>query len=96
MTAPVALDPGLGGGDGRVAIPSIGITEGEIIRGYGELCRLVRKSRTQLWRDIRDGRFPGPIELGPNSLAWVRSEIDAFLQSRPRRTYRSSNKSDSK
>lgn len=41
----------------------------------GFVCEaLVRKlypvSRTVLWRLVRDGQFPEPIELGPNTTAW--------------------------
>lgn len=60
----------------------------QLIRGWGGICAEVRKSRVQLWRDIRAGQFPAPIELGENSLAWFRSEIDDWLASRPRRSYR--------
>jgi prophage regulatory protein len=61
-----------------------------LIRGWTGVCAEIGKSRVQLWRDIREGRFPAPIEIGPNSLAWLRSEVDAWKASRPRRTYRSS------
>ena len=60
---------------------------GDLIRGWAGICAEVHKSRVQLWRDIRAGHFPAPIETGPNSIAWVRSEIEAWKASRPRRTY---------
>jgi predicted DNA-binding transcriptional regulator AlpA len=60
-----------------------------LIRGWRGICRQVQKSRVQLWRDIRAGRFPPPIEIGPNSIAWYQEEIEAWKASRPRRTYRS-------
>lgn len=60
---------------------------GELIRGWAGVCKEVHKGRVQLWRDIRAGNFPAPIEIGPNSVAWVRSEIEAWKASRPRRTY---------
>jgi predicted DNA-binding transcriptional regulator AlpA len=59
----------------------------ELIRGYARVCSEAEKSRTQLWRDIRVGTFPAPIEIGPNSLAWWRSEIKEWKATRPRRTY---------
>jgi predicted DNA-binding transcriptional regulator AlpA len=59
-----------------------------IIRGWSGLSKKNKKSRVQNWRDVRDGRFPPPIELGPNSIGWFEDEIDAWLASRPRRTYR--------
>jgi prophage regulatory protein len=45
------------------------------------------KSRTQAWRDIRDNRFPAPVQVGPNSVAWYEDEIDAYVASRPRVSY---------
>lgn len=62
--------------------------EGAIVRGWRGASAATGKSRVQLWRDIRDGRFPAPIQLGPNSIGWYRTEIDAWLAARPRRTYR--------
>ena len=58
-----------------------------IIRGYKALIRKRGGSRVQIWRDVRDGLFPAPIELGPNSVGWYEDEIDRWLASRPRRTY---------
>jgi prophage regulatory protein len=45
------------------------------------------KSRVQIWRDVKAGRFPAPVQLGPNSVGWYEDEIDAWLATRPRRTY---------
>ncbi len=45
------------------------------------------KSRVQIWRDVRAGRFPPPIILGPNSIGWYEDEISFWLENRPRRTY---------
>ena len=60
---------------------------GDLIRGWAGIRAEVGKSRVQLWRDIRAGLFPAPIETGPNSIAWFRSEVEAWKASRPRRTY---------
>jgi prophage regulatory protein len=46
-----------------------------------------RKSRTQAWRDIRTDRFPAPVQIGPNSVAWFEDEIDTWLSARPRVSY---------
>ena len=51
------------------------------------LAKRVPKSRVQRWRDIKAGKFPPPIEIGPNKLGWYEDEIDDWLASRPRRTY---------
>lgn len=44
-------------------------------------------SRVTIWRRVRAGTFPAPSELGANSIGWPESEISAWLESRPRRTY---------
>jgi prophage regulatory protein len=44
-------------------------------------------SRSNRWRGVRNGTFPAPVVIGPNSKAWYEDEIDAWLASRPRRTY---------
>ncbi len=52
-----------------------------------EVQELIGKSLVQIWRDVRAGRFPAPISLGPNSTGFFEDEILAWLASRPRRTY---------
>jgi predicted DNA-binding transcriptional regulator AlpA len=59
----------------------------ELIPGWAGICDEVPKSRVQIWRDVRAGRFPAPIETGANSIAWIRSEVEAWKASRPRRHY---------
>ncbi len=44
-------------------------------------------SRTTLWRRVRAGTFPAPVELGKNSIGWPASAITDWLESRPRRHY---------
>ena len=58
-----------------------------IIRGYKRAEKKVGKSRVQIWRDVKAGNFPPPLELGPNSVGWYEHELDAWLESRRRRTY---------
>lgn len=52
-----------------------------------EVERRTGKGRVQRWRDIKAGKFPAPVEIGPNSIGWFEEEIEAWLASRPRRTY---------
>lgn len=59
----------------------------DLIRGWNGAVAATGRSRVQLWRDVRAGRFPAPLEIGPNSVAWYRDEIEAWKASRPRRTY---------
>lgn len=44
-------------------------------------------SRTTIWRRVRAGTFPAPVQLGENSIGWPESEITAWLAERPHRTY---------
>ncbi len=59
----------------------------KIIRGYKRCSEATGKSRITIWRDVKAGTFPAPIELGPNSVGWYEDEINDWLASRPRRTY---------
>ena len=58
-----------------------------IIRGYKNLTAKIGGSRVKVWRDVRDGLFPAPIILGPNSVGWYENEVDEWLASRPRVNY---------
>lgn len=64
------------------------MNSGDLIRGWQAIAAATGRSRVQIWRDIAEGRFPAPIALGPNSVAWIKSEIDAWFASRPRKTYK--------
>lgn len=61
---------------------------GRKIERAAVVCRRICKSRVQLWRDVRAGTFPAPIRLGPNAIGFFSDEVDAWLASRPRQTYR--------
>ena len=39
-------------------------------------------SPMHLWRLEKAGRFPRRIKLGPNSVGWVSTEIDAWIEAR--------------
>jgi prophage regulatory protein len=64
----------------------LGTTSRRIIRGPQVESR-VGKSRVSIWRDVKAGTFPAPVQIGPNSIGWYEDEIDAWLAARPRRTY---------
>jgi prophage regulatory protein len=59
-------------------------TTARIIR-KPELRKRVPYSDTTIWRKERDGKFPRRIELGPNAVGWLESEIDAWIASRKRK-----------
>jgi predicted DNA-binding transcriptional regulator AlpA len=39
-------------------------------------------NRMTLWRWQRNQGFPAPVRLGPNTRAWIRSEVDTWLAER--------------
>jgi predicted DNA-binding transcriptional regulator AlpA len=41
-------------------------------------------NRVTLHRWIKNGDFPEPTQLGPNTLAWTLEEIEAFERARPK------------
>jgi prophage regulatory protein len=59
-----------------------------IIPGWRGASAVVGRSVPSLKRDVREGRFPAPIELGSNQIGWRKSWIESWLASRPQRTYR--------
>jgi prophage regulatory protein len=52
-----------------------------------EVMSVMGWSRTTLWRRIRAGHFPPPVELGPNSIGWLESWVNGARDALPRRTY---------
>lgn len=43
-------------------------------------------SRVTVWRMERDGKFPRRRQLSANSVGWLKSEVDAWVESRERVT----------
>ena len=41
-------------------------------------------ARTTIYRKMREGSFPEPIQVGARAVRWPASEIEAWLTSRPR------------
>ena len=44
--------------------------------------RLLPISRATLWRMVREGRFPAPYKLGPNTTVWKCGEVRRYLHDR--------------
>jgi len=47
-----------------------------------KLATMLAVHRTTLWRWVQDGHMPRPVQLGPNTVAWDSSQIDAWLAER--------------
>ena len=45
--------------------------------------KYVPYGRTQLWEMVRSGDFPPPRRVGPNRRAWLASEIQEWIETRP-------------
>ena len=60
--------------------------ETEMLRAP-EVMALTGLARTSIWRRVRAGTFPAPLELGKNSIGWPAPLIHRWLMERPRRTY---------
>ena len=52
----------------------------------GKVTEATGLSRTTLWRLERSGDFPRRIRLSPNSTGWIESEIEQWIESRPRKS----------
>ncbi len=53
----------------------------KLLLRYADLVEMgIVSNRTTLYRWIRKGHFPAPIQLGPNSLAWTEPSITRFLE----------------
>ena len=53
-----------------------------ILLSREDLCsRGIKYSRAQLYRKVKDKTFPPPVRLGENRIAWLASEIDAWIES---------------
>jgi prophage regulatory protein len=47
-------------------------------------CAKVASSKSKIYREMSEGKFPRPIRLGPKAVAWLEHELDAYLAARLR------------
>lgn len=50
-----------------------------------EVSKATGRSATSLWRDCNatPATFPAPRQIGPGRIAWLKSEVTEWMQSRP-------------
>ena len=41
----------------------------------------IPKSPATIWADVKAGRFPAPVRIGPNSVGWRGEDLQAWLDS---------------
>ena len=44
-----------------------------------EICLLSGRSRSSLWRDVKESRLPKPISIGSNSVRWPAGIVRDYL-----------------
>ena len=42
-------------------------------------------SPTTLWQWVRDGQFPAPFDLDPNTKTWLEADVDRHLEHQARK-----------
>lgn len=47
-----------------------------------EVLQRTGKSRSTLYSNVSEGKFPEPVNLGGRSVAWLESEVDTWMQER--------------
>ena len=60
------------------------IDQSSVNRGLLRLREVVRRtglSRSEIYRRLKDGRFPAPRKLGPKINVWPTAVIDRFCES---------------
>ena len=50
----------------------------------GDVLKIVPVGRSTLWRLVKRSEFPRPIRIGPRAVGWRVSDIEAWLESRPK------------
>lgn len=45
-----------------------------------EVCRRTGNGKSWTYKEIQAGRFPKPVKTGFRSVAWVESEVDAWIE----------------
>ena len=49
-----------------------------------EIRHLAGRSPASIWRDVKRGRLPRPISIGPNASRWRAADVRAYLMGGPR------------
>jgi prophage regulatory protein len=62
-----------------IAIEQTILNQKEVFRPK-EVIKIVGKSRSQLWRDEKEGKFPRRVKIGARAVGWLRSDILSWLQ----------------
>lgn len=47
-----------------------------------EVMQTIGRSRTSIYYDVKEGRFPEPLKIGRRAIAWRESDIRDWIESR--------------
>jgi len=45
-----------------------------------EVIKIFGKSRSSIWRDEKEGRFPRRVKIGVRAVGWLRSSLESHLR----------------
>jgi prophage regulatory protein len=71
-------------------IPSAELTSDQVGVDPSDTLRLPRVrqrtglGRSTIYRLMSEGKFPGAVQLSPRAVGWHKSDIDAWLNARPK------------
>ena len=46
--------------------------------------KITGMKRSTVYRRMQEGDFPRPVKIGPAAVRWRESEVDAWVESRPK------------
>ena len=49
-----------------------------------DVLAITGRSRSSIYRDMEAGRFPEPVRLSPNAVAWREDDVQAWIDALPR------------
>ena len=52
------------------------------IMHIGDVEKATSKPRPTIYRESREGTFPKPIQLGKRRLAWLKSDVNQWIEQR--------------
>ena len=61
-------------------LEALAIMPAEALLSAKELSILSGRSRASIWRDVKVGRLPKPIAIGPQTRRWRIDDVRAYLK----------------
>jgi prophage regulatory protein len=55
-----------------------------VVYRLSKVCEITGKCRSDVYKEMDEGTFPEPVQLGPQAVGWLADEIHAWIDARPR------------